>query len=68
MTWQPIETAPTDGEFLAYIPKLDRERVMQVRRFDKFKDNPARVVEPWKGWSYTATHWMPLPAPPEASS
>jgi len=53
--WQPIETAPKEGGFLA-----------------------ANSKEVWAAWHYdsphwharygsrNATHWMPLPEPPNA--
>jgi hypothetical protein len=60
MTWQPIETAPNDGtSVLLFLP--DRwGGVVTIADYD---------LDDWsdRGGSelITATHWMPLPAPPE---
>ena len=60
-TWQPIETAPTDGT-----------RILLCGRGGKIADghygqpdgwaNPKRFV--WPYIHANPTHWMPLPAPP----
>ena len=70
MTWQPIETAPKDGtQFLAF------------EIFTAFEEPLPRtfIAQWWPGnelnradWTdsssmyCTPTHWMPLPAAPEA--
>jgi len=63
--WQPIETAPKDGtHFLAY----DGEYI-QVCKFMK----TGMLAMVWDGEPFStdentdcdATHWMPLPEPPE---
>ena len=65
--WQPIETAPKDRYFLAFVPGSDEEGT------DDY------VVQAWMGKHEVIlcdgsdangpkpTHWMPLPAPPSAS-
>jgi hypothetical protein len=67
--WQPIETAPKDGEkvlvgrFKRRCPWNGRIAVDWYRRPE---DNAGFI-----GWSrfnpqhWPATHWMPLPKPPE---
>ncbi len=69
--WQPIETAPKDGTSVLLgrftgKPKADREGFISVDwcrtsakdygfiGFGEFNEN-----------YWPATHWMPLPAPPE---
>jgi hypothetical protein len=67
--WQPIETAPAEGESLFYVvPREPHEQPLFERR-DK------GVVQTWKPYVFLgryrtwsclakATHWMPLPDPP----
>lgn len=62
--WRPIESAPAEGEFLAWVPMWSR--VFQVRRADRFF-GPTHVTEPTKGRVFAATHWLPLPATPIAA-
>lgn len=74
--WQPIETAPRDGtEVDLWVvhtePQIDGKTWSPLRQADcswsenegglwvQFQDIP---VEDY-GW--VATHWMPLPSPPE---
>lgn len=52
-TWQPIETAPHDVRILLYVPELKA-----------IKEVPCVRTGLRKRWSI-ATHWMPLPEPPE---
>ena len=65
MSWQPIETAPTDGTVvLIYAPRSDLEKWTV--------DLPPVICNaayhPDAGWCICAvrepTHWMPLPEPP----
>lgn len=70
MTWQPIETAPKDGDVLLYCPR----RGVVRGRWDTSKY--AKKPRPyWTNdreclWGIAATrddqptHWMPLPSPP----
>lgn len=72
MEWQPIETAPNEGEFLVYGGEV---------RPEVFSSYPADVTKvlglggghesfvvadgDYHGCTvYGATHWMPLPPPP----
>ena len=57
MTWQPIETAPSDTPVLLYTPHLHDSNQERVE---------ARVYHASSGgsWHAWATHWMPLPPPP----
>ena len=59
--WQPIETAPTDGgEVLVYVGKsYVGGCVIAV------KDTNGDWLD-WDGDVWEPTHWMPLPAAPDA--
>lgn len=69
MKWQPIETAPRDGtEFQAWIGNWEpRCRFNEDGTFQIW----GRIDYDIEGWDYypsaIATHWMPLPEPPEAA-
>ena len=63
--WRPIETAPKDGTdiilmYYSAVPALKNRIVYTV--------NVCRWVEKISDWNWgcgsSATHWMPLPAPP----
>ena len=60
MAWQPIETAPSDTTVLLYTPSLHPTNPERVE---------ARIYHDSKGGSRHAwaTHWMPLPDPPNSS-
>lgn len=75
MTWQPIETAPTDGTpVLLYYPS----GAIEPRGKEDGTDPILAVMSCerpglWEGYysgigpSWDApTHWMPLPQPPES--
>jgi hypothetical protein len=60
-SWQPIETAPKDGQFIL---ANSRGEVCPCQSRDGH-----RVVSNMPGysdWTYgaNATHWQPMPAPP----
>lgn len=58
--WQPIESAPRDGTFIVFSPTrgvcCDVENWMNTE-FECFFFEYGRI--------YDATHWQPLPAPPQ---
>jgi len=60
--WQPISTAPrgTDNEFLGWDGKV----MDKTWEGWDVEDEPTYVRSDWVSWQ--PTHWMPLPAPPEA--
>jgi hypothetical protein len=66
--WQPIETAPKDGTFVMLW--VGGDYPAHCARFEIWKDGSAGWVASNHGgvWTCvqfgTATHWMPLPAPP----
>lgn len=74
--WQPIETAPKDAD--VWIIAWDGNTVLPVMWINDTEFSPytgwAYASETWGGVLYdgynevvtTLTHWMPLPAPPEA--
>lgn len=55
--WQPIETAPRDGWFLFWIPGAEIPGVGRL-------NSKGNVVTEENAVGY-ATHWMPLPSPPD---
>jgi hypothetical protein len=61
--WRPIETAPKEGDFLAYIAYgyITRGRMIQGKWFaaDSLGDGG-------RNKDTNPTHWMPLPEPPTA--
>ncbi len=60
--WQPIETAPKDGEqFLICL-----ENYEDVRWVDLSEPNTVYSEDMWGDFVWP-THWMPLPHPPENS-
>jgi len=67
MGWQPIETAPEVGVFLAYDKNIG---VCYAERFYSGKDYFSCVFEIGGGFCEydfdDVTHWQPLPASPEA--
>lgn len=57
MTWQPIETAPKDGEYILIGMHFGHRFYVQSSFW---------IASEWAGWDYRKpTHWMPLPEPPE---
>jgi hypothetical protein len=69
MTWRTIESAPPHTEFLVYIPTAKRHRVVEAWKnewYCAFADKAVFQIKDRTGKPiYTATHWRPLPAPPE---
>ena len=80
--WQPIETAPRDGSWFVtanfnvdypefetgcYSPFSFRE---YVEREDGLFQAVDKTVMEWANFNNfnRATHWMPLPAPPEQAA
>ncbi|MXP42947.1 DUF551 domain-containing protein [Allopontixanthobacter sediminis] len=72
MDWQPIETAPKDGTWIVvYDDRFKHsEASYLIARWH-------RALKVWSGTSnsqgrfalwHDATHWMPLPAPPETAN
>lgn len=57
MKWQPIETAPKDGIFLGY--NID------IGIFTACLHDKRGVLYHWNHEPAPATHWMPLPEPPQ---
>jgi hypothetical protein len=71
--WQPIKTAPKDGtEFLAYSKRCGKCDVVEwmpsVRDFLPVQMDGEMGPLPYEfGYKrHDATHWMPLPTPPQA--
>jgi len=69
--WQPIETAPKDGtKFLAgrFVKKCpyDANGHIAVDRWhERAKGDHYNGLGSFNGNYWPATHWMPLPQPPE---
>ena len=70
--WMPIETAPKDETqpFLAWVPMDDFVDgvIVQVSMFEgrMYHDAKGASID-WDDAVENATHWMPLPAAPEAT-
>ena len=73
MTWQPIETAPVEGPYLVYGGTLHTELDFiydpQNAGVTKVDGNEYAVSDAcyYGVWIANPTHWMPLPAAPEAA-
>lgn len=81
MDWQPIETAPTNGEIVlvtdgklvhvgCYQPTADWGwHFFDTAFFEAFFEGKERMVTEANAWPIDdgPTHWMPLPAPPTPS-
>ncbi len=81
MTWQPISTAPRDGTWFLISRKGDGPETYEVGCYDpsiweSFEQigqsglyrRSERIGYEWRGFKNfrRASHWMPLPEPPEA--
>jgi hypothetical protein len=65
MKWQPIETAPKDKRVLVW---TGQEIYAAQWAKNVFTSDEAWLIVRWEGYdilSRNATHWMPLPDPPE---
>jgi len=62
--WQPIETAPKKGQFLVCVAGLPWPAHADSGHI--FSRAHGRVNEKELGRVIKATHWMPLPSPPQA--
>lgn len=71
--WQPIETAPEHPcEFLVDGPRLERPLVAWVLRDDTARimtitQNGYQLYRDGSPCVYGATHWMPIPPPPDSA-
>lgn len=73
-TWQPIETAPKDGTKIIVLTvhgeiEISEWYVVTTAEYEPAGDGLFRKVETVfsQGWNGNhPTHWMPLPAPPDA--
>ena len=63
--WQPIETAPKDGEFILVgwdnLPDYEDLRIA----ITFWIDEPFVNGTGWSGVFKEPTHWRPLPKPPK---
>jgi hypothetical protein len=55
--WQPIETAPKDERVLLFCPELSATNKQRIE-LDAAYSTKGRYAHSW------ATHWLPLPQPP----
>ncbi len=60
MTWNPIETAPTDGTEIVVLDGGAVRTAVWSDMIGKFTGRGGNVFN----WCENPTHWMPLPAPP----
>ena len=64
MTWQPIETAPANGEMLLRIEKLPWPGYTNDGKVWSRAHGICNEKDPHSRHIVKATHWMPLPPPP----
>jgi hypothetical protein len=60
--WQPIETAPRDGRLILCLRRDGK--MVTGWRFNPSSRTDVIFSLPGK-WEVHASHWMPLPEPPE---
>ena len=79
MEWQPIETAPKDGKWFVTARFKGDDPEYEVgcydpTKFHQYDERPDGLFErreieiyEWRGFNNfsRATHWAPLPPPPE---
>jgi hypothetical protein len=67
--WQPIETAPMDGEWMLLAGEsgyVHRPYFATAGRWDAYKQRwEGTESNPLSDYGIVPTHWMPLPAPPK---
>ncbi|WP_082430767.1 DUF551 domain-containing protein [Novosphingobium sp. KN65.2] len=68
--WQPIETAPKDGRCIIVGrftgKKNNHDGLVQVDRWhNRERGDSYNGFGKFNNQFWPATHWMPLPAPPE---
>lgn len=59
MNWQPIDTAPVEGEFLVFMP----DGIPQIQT-GVWHPNIKVIGNHFLFDMWPPTHWMPLPTPP----
>lgn len=71
MEWQPIETAPRDGTPILMFVRTPPPSVLTgagipfvIGELWHSEDEEVEIVGPF-GEVAIATHWMPLPSPPQ---
>lgn len=77
--WQPIETAPRDGTWFIICRNSEGFESYEIGRYEPmlwdkyipvdsnlFRKEKEQIFD-WSGFNnmHRATHWMPLPEPPE---
>lgn len=70
MTWQPIETVPIKQRVVVFVPThTEGNGDSDPRVLEAIAEPTGGFYDPvYSEWSgQGATHWMPLPAPPEAA-
>lgn len=69
--WQPIETAPRDGTLkMFYSPRGGVCIAPDVTPIKPSLNEQRMMISAGADWphvGFNATHWMPLPSPPEDS-
>jgi hypothetical protein len=74
MSWQPIETAPKNDRLLLFGQLRQPFEGLRVNGPEVFSGYWDDIDSAWCGSGstangpfYNATHWQPLPAPPDAT-
>lgn len=70
--WQPIETAPTTGEFLLAVWEgewSEPKKHYRVYHATGYRSGPvwAKSYRTAEGEAYLKAGWMPLPEPPQTT-
>jgi hypothetical protein len=66
MGWQPIETAPDEGDYIVYDAFWKQTVVVNARRLSSGRLSLVPVMGGYDPeHADDATHWMPLPDPPK---
>ena len=58
-SWQPIETAPKDGEYILAAHESGHVNIMQYCFDGCWRSNTNDIAK------WNPTHWQPLPEPPQ---
>jgi len=64
--WRTIDSAPRDGTWIIIWDGTSVHQASYSERWHGWFDTYGLYEDPWEGNKSHPTHWMPLPAPPDA--